>query len=901
MLRLLDAGSAAISRRVTMKQFNHGSLSLSAALLLTPFAYGQPVGRDFNNDGTLDYPVSITEYNETTLPKGALRLWSGASKQAIHTILAESANTLFGYSVESAGDINADGFDDVIVGEPLAGVTDAWEGRVRIFSGDDGSMLLAVRGPLSEMGLGRYVTGIGDWNGDGTVDIAASGWVTLDMYGNGITTDGFGIVYVFSGADGTMLAEITDTSATEGFGFGIFPLGDINADGMSDIAITDPTAPGQAGTSASGAIYIYSGNSTIGSVFDFSNTSETILNGDTGIRTFGAQIDTMHPNRWTGSPTLQVLSLTTTDAEGGVTSAEFVADILELDGTFAGSKGTRPRLLDPGDIDMNGLVDANDVAQSAGQYGTSPNANGVMPVADLDKNGVVDEYDVATVLQSFGSTSNIFEDLWRDDRLRSIAGGSAGFGSRPGGSNIAPAGGFQPHPIDDDCTQIFAGPDSSLSILPYLLGLDTRINCAQCPACDATEPPDCYVCGSLGDLSGGETSVDIPQPIAGQTITFEVDDVSVKNIYTQCVPGCGGGENGRRCYSDDYDFAPAWEIDIWNTTNNDWDLGWRTSANGDSLSVTGTPCMELRLRRLEIEWNPPPNEPGYCETERLAEDVTRVEFANFELESKTQSPIPVQNRDRKTLGIGERVDVWVEGGHAASWELEPGSTGSIAPFQQGASLSNTNKIVFTAHHEAASSTVIATINGCRRKFTFKSILPTQLYFHDCPSTKYHTQGVEELGYWLKPLDLGPDTVSFLNCEVREGTCPPTDVYGAFASRPQENYYHDGDNIQVRDVRSDNIVVHVGTATPVGDHVWADNLQSHNGGWTWVIPLEIRVKGQTEWHKFDEVIQKFEMWSNCIRIDKEDSSETACEHHGTILFPPGNIQNVCPAAWPYHNN
>lgn len=108
----------------------------------------------------------------------------------------------------SAVDIDNDGHDDLVVGEPLWNPTGLYEGRIQVLSGADGSVLLSITGPYTETSLGRYVAGVNDWNGDGTNDIAASGWDIADLDSDGVGDDAIGIVYVFSGADGSILAEL---------------------------------------------------------------------------------------------------------------------------------------------------------------------------------------------------------------------------------------------------------------------------------------------------------------------------------------------------------------------------------------------------------------------------------------------------------------------------------------------------------------------------------------------------------------------------------------------------------------------------------------------------------------------------------------------------------------------
>ena len=88
----------------------------------------------------------------------------------------EAANDLFGFSVSGAGDVNGDGFDDLIAGGPLTDSSSAIfssnTGSARVFSGADGSVLYNFNGDgdsESEQ-FGISVSGAGDVNGDGVAD-----------------------------------------------------------------------------------------------------------------------------------------------------------------------------------------------------------------------------------------------------------------------------------------------------------------------------------------------------------------------------------------------------------------------------------------------------------------------------------------------------------------------------------------------------------------------------------------------------------------------------------------------------------------------------------------------------------------------------------------------------------
>lgn len=69
-----------------------GSAAMLGLVGLVSGALAQPVGTDFNADGSSDYPVSIISYDDTNPDVGAARIWSGASKTIIHTIVGTDTN-----------------------------------------------------------------------------------------------------------------------------------------------------------------------------------------------------------------------------------------------------------------------------------------------------------------------------------------------------------------------------------------------------------------------------------------------------------------------------------------------------------------------------------------------------------------------------------------------------------------------------------------------------------------------------------------------------------------------------------------------------------------------------------------------------------------------------------------
>ncbi len=813
-------------------------------------ASAQPVGHDFNNDGITDYPVSITNYDELIPSAGAARMWSGASKTIINTIVSLDTNTLYGWSIASVGDVNNDGFDDIAVGEPLWGTPDAWEGRVHVYSGKDSSVLLTILGPYPDTGLGRYVAGVGDFNGDGTNDIASSGWVAVDIDSDGIADDAFGILFIFSGVNGTLLAEITDLTATDRFAYCVFGLGDLNADGRADIAVVDRRADGAPGTDAKGRIYIFSGQAQPATL-SFADATHTLINDDPFLRGFGAQIDAMHPDLWLDNPTIQVVSLTT-NGIGGVNEAEASYDIYSLDGSKVGTKGIRASLVLAGDVNLDGEVTIADLEESIGQMGSNPGASGTMPVADINKDGVIDELDIALVLQQFGEQTDVFEGLWEDSRLWSIAGGGSGFGNIPG--SITPGGAIRPRPLDD-CLFVVAGPDT-LSRVPYLLGLDLRTNCAECPDCDDLDPNECYKCNDAGTLTPPSVTAIPSQPQPGETVYFDIEPATLTGRTRKCQPFCG--DEGKVCHYESESIYPSWIIEKKNPDTGDWDI-IKSSFLGDLPLVTESACAEIRITLLPVTIGT----EDFCAELSTSPVSAEVQFASFTLTSETYKEAPDGTpSDRTTIGIGEKVTVSVvePGAGVAQWYIE----GS------GSSPATRDTFTFSAPKTADTVIVVATINDCVRKRIFSVIEPLAVNYTPCPDTLRHIEGRKHAEFLLE-IDLDPDNVCFYRVESREVSGPGTGGTGDFAGNEP---YHNA-NTTWHFTYDDN---RVGAVDSAGIDLPASDPRV--GWWRWEIPREYRVPGGPVHRMAQLTTQIFRVTTECGLVHKGGQAGEGC------IYGPG---------------
>ncbi len=220
-------------------------------------AFGAHVGSagDVNHDGTPDIVVG-SNYFSASDTTGAARVFSGKDGSLLYTFYGQADISNGGCTVAGVGDINGDGYDDVLVGEPGCQLVNHG-GRVRVYSGFDGSILSEHIGALGDQ-MGSSVAAAGDVNHDGRPDFVVGGY----------STSFIGNVWVFSGGDGSLLHKLTGANPFDVFGHCVAGAGDVNGDGFGDIIVGAPedstfaTAAGSA-TVFSGAdfsvLYTYHG------------------------------------------------------------------------------------------------------------------------------------------------------------------------------------------------------------------------------------------------------------------------------------------------------------------------------------------------------------------------------------------------------------------------------------------------------------------------------------------------------------------------------------------------------------------------------------------------------------------------------------------------------------------
>ncbi len=398
--------------------------------------WGMDNAGDFNGDGIDD--LVIGAYGDGTVGNYAGAafvfhggMWTGVNPKgaADLTMLGEGPYDSAGISVAGLGDVNSDGFDDLLIG--------TWEGGAQaapaagkayiVHGGQVGQINLAnaatvITGTLQGGMAGLEVDGPGDVNGDGSPDalIAAStvGSVYLvhgpfaanislanadatfqaeqagDLLGTGVHSgdmDGDGLADLIlgasgeGGASGAMYAVLgpqagvvsmanahtkyDDLVAVNNAGYGVAGGGDLNGDGIDDLAM-DRYGDDQGGSDAGGAVVFY--GPPPGGTIDAAQADVNLIGAQTGDMAMGVIL----PGDVDG------------DGTGDIVVGSY----------YAGIDGRAYLLLGPlaGSIDLS----TADVFFDAGSYQALPAR--LHEVGDIDSDGYAD-FLLGAVLDSEGA------------------------------------------------------------------------------------------------------------------------------------------------------------------------------------------------------------------------------------------------------------------------------------------------------------------------------------------------------------------------------------------------------------------------------------------------------------------------------------------------------------------
>ena len=246
----------------------------NGAAITNQFGFSVASAGDVNGDGFVDVVVGAPNYSNGLADEGAVYLFlgtaSGPSTEPSVIIEGDSVNAQFGYSVSSAGDVNNDGFSDVIVGAPGSQICAyANGGQAFAFYGSAGGLSPAPDWERREC-IGNFfaqsVAAAGDVNNDGFSDVIVGC--------PGCMASGFfdGDAFVFAGSAGGLSASPFwryntadgDASAAT-FGSSVASAGDVNNDGYSDVLV------GADAWASAGRTFLFYGGMTMSLTPDWSD------------------------------------------------------------------------------------------------------------------------------------------------------------------------------------------------------------------------------------------------------------------------------------------------------------------------------------------------------------------------------------------------------------------------------------------------------------------------------------------------------------------------------------------------------------------------------------------------------------------------------------------------------
>ena len=185
---------------------------------------------DQNGDGRIDLFVGAPSDH------GRVHLVSGRNGRSLRTYVPAGDPTTFGWFVAQTDDLDGDRRADLAVGAPSAkNAAGEMVGAAWIFSTANGRELRHWIGTDTRGGFGGVVAAVADLDGDGKSELAVAAPGTEDQ-----TRTLTGELRIYSGVSGQELRHWEGTQPGELYGRMIVAAGDLDGDGIGDLAVSAP-------------------------------------------------------------------------------------------------------------------------------------------------------------------------------------------------------------------------------------------------------------------------------------------------------------------------------------------------------------------------------------------------------------------------------------------------------------------------------------------------------------------------------------------------------------------------------------------------------------------------------------------------------------------------------------
>lgn len=178
---------------------------------------------DVNGDGYSDVIVGSSNSTTSTTMRAVLYLGSATGLSSVAAATIYGTEAYAGYELSGLGDVNGDGYGDVAVG--------SYSGSMRVYYGRSTGLDLTGNTRLtgSASNFGASVAGLGDSDGDGYADLVVGSYTNSSTYPR---------VSVFRGSNSGISSTpaFSTIGSTPYFGNYVSGAGDVNGDGFADLA-----------------------------------------------------------------------------------------------------------------------------------------------------------------------------------------------------------------------------------------------------------------------------------------------------------------------------------------------------------------------------------------------------------------------------------------------------------------------------------------------------------------------------------------------------------------------------------------------------------------------------------------------------------------------------------------